>query len=134
MSKPATKTNAGTEASASQLIDARIKELNDWRGETLARVRRLIKQADPEAVEEWKWRGVPVWSHGGILCTGETYKTAVKLTFGKGAALEDPSRLFNSSLEGNTRRAIDIHEGDAIDDEALNVSSRAAARPARSRK
>jgi hypothetical protein len=143
MSKPATKTIAGTEAPASHLIDARIKELNDWRGETLARVRALIKEADPEAVEEWKWRGVPVWSHGGILCTGETYKTAVKLTFAKGAALEDPSRLFNSSLEGNTRRAIDIHEGDAIDERALKAliraaaalnTSKRAARPARSQK
>jgi hypothetical protein len=144
MSKPATKTNAETQAPASRLISARIKELNDWRGETLARVRKLIKDADPEAVEEWKWRGVPVWSHGGILCTGETYKTAVKLTFAKGAALEDPSRLFNSSLEGNTRRAIDMHEGDPIDGEALkaliraaaalNTSKRAAARPARPKK
>jgi hypothetical protein len=131
----------GTGASPSRLIDARIKELNDWRGETLARVRSLIKEADPEAVEEWKWRGVPVWSHGGILCTGETYKTIVKLTFAKGASLEDPSGLFNSSLEGNVRRAIDIHESDAIDEEALkalvraavalNISA-AAARPARS--
>jgi hypothetical protein len=137
-------SNAGGEAAPSQLIDARIKELNDWRGETLARVRALIKQADPEAVEEWKWRGVPVWSHGGILCTGETYKTAVKLTFAKGAALDDPKGLFNSSLDGNTRRAIDLHEGDRIDEEALkaliraavalNISVRAAARPARSRK
>ena len=137
-------SNAGAEAAPSQLIDARIKELNDWRGETLARVRALIKQADPEAVEEWKWRGVPVWSHGGILCTGETYKTAVKLTFARGAALDDPKGLFNSSLDGNTRRAIDLHEGDRIDEEALkaliraavalNISSRAADRPARSRK
>jgi hypothetical protein len=126
------------------LIDARIEELNDWRGETLARVRALIKAADPEAVEEWKWRGVLVWSHDGILCTGETYKEVVKLTFAKGAALDDPSRLFNSSLEGSTRRAIDIHEGDPIDEQALkalvrgavalNVSARAAARPARSKK
>jgi hypothetical protein len=131
------------ETSPSQLINARIKELKDWRGKTLARVRSLIKEAAPEAVEEWKWRGVPVWSHGGILCTGETYKTAVKLTFAKGAALEDPSGLFNSSLEGNTRRAIDIHEGEAIDDEALKALIRAAvalntsttaARPARSKK
>jgi len=139
-----TTSKAEAEASASQLIDARIKELPDWRGETLARVRSLIKKADPEAVEEWKWRGVPVWSHGGILCTGETYKAVVKLTFAKGAALDDPSRLFNSSLEGSTRRAIDIHEGDRIDEEALkalvraamnlNVSGRAAARPARSKK
>jgi hypothetical protein len=112
--------------SPSQLIDARIKELSDWRGETLARVRILIKQADPEVVEEWKWRGVPVWSHGGIICTGETYKNAVKMTFAKGAALEDPSRLFNSSLEGNTRRAIDFHEGDKIDEKALKALIRAA--------
>ena len=137
-------SNAGVEAAPSQLIDARIKELNDWRGETLARVRTLIKQADPEAVEEWKWRGVPVWSHGGILCTGETYKAVVKLTFANGAALDDPSHLFNSSLEGNTRRAIDIHEGGPIDGEALkaliraavalNTSKPAAARPTRSKK
>ncbi len=99
----------------SQLIDARIKDLDDWRGQTLSQVRALIKQADPEVVEEWKWRGVPVWSHAGIICTGETYKSVVKLTFAKGAALEDPSGLFNSSLEGNTRRAIDIHEGDELD-------------------
>ena len=131
-------------ASPSQLIDARIKELNDWRGETLAYVRRLIKQADPEAVEEWKWGGVPVWSHAGILCTGETYKNVVKVTFAKGAALDDPSRLFNSSLDGNTRRAIDFHEGDKIDERALtaliraavalNTSARAAVRPVRSQK
>ena len=112
--------------SASQLIDARIKELNDWRGETLARVRKLIKQAEPNVVEEWKWRGVPVWSHTGIICTGETYKNAVKLTFAKGASLEDPSGLFNSSLEGNTRRAIDLHEGDKIDEKALKALIRAA--------
>ena len=105
--------------SPSQLIDARIEELGDWRGETLARVRALIKQADPEVVEEWKWRGVPVWYHDGMICTGETYKSAVKMTFAKGASLEDPSGLFNSSLEGNTRRAIDFHEGDKIDEEAL---------------
>jgi hypothetical protein len=132
------------ETSASQLIDARIKQLNDWRGETLARVRSLIKDADPEVVEEWKWRGVPVWSHAGIICTGETYKAVVKLTFAKGAALDDPARLFNSSLEGSTRRAIDIHEGDEIDEEALkaliraavalNTSKPAAARPARLKK
>ena len=130
--------------SPSQLIDARIKELSDWRGETLARVRRLIKQADPEVVETWKWRGVPVWEHAGIICTGETYKNVVKLTFAKGASLEDPSRLFNSSLEGNTRRAIDINEGDKIDEKALNAliraavalntSVRATARPVRSQK
>jgi hypothetical protein len=112
--------------SPSQLIDARIKELSDWRGETLARVRILIKQADPEVVEEWKWRGVPVWSHAGIICTGETYKNVVKMTFAKGASLEDPSRLFNSSLEGNTRRAIDFHEGDKIDEKALKALIRAA--------
>jgi hypothetical protein len=119
--------NADTQAPASQLIDARIKELDDWRGEALARVRSLIKEADPEVIEEWKWRGVPVWSHSGIVCTGETYKSVVKLTFAKGAALEDPSRLFNSSLEGNTRRAIDILEGDTIDAEALKALIRAAA-------
>jgi hypothetical protein len=112
--------------SPSRLIDARIKELSDWRGETLARVRILIKQADPEVVEEWKWRGVPVWSHAGIICTGETYKNVVKMTFAKGAALEDPSGLFNSSLEGNTRRAIDFHEGDKIDEKALKALIRAA--------
>ena len=112
--------------SPSQLIDARIKELSDWRGETLARVRILIKQADPEVVEEWKWRGVPVWSHAGIICTGETYKNVVKMTFAKGASLQDPSRLFNSSLQGNTRRAIDIHERDRIDEAALKDLIRAA--------
>jgi len=130
--------------SPSQLIDARIKELNDWRGETLARIRILIKQADPEVVEAWKWRGVPVWEHDGIICTGETYKAVVKLTFAKGASLKDPSGLFNSSLEGNVRRAIDIHEGDKIDEKALkaliraavalNISVRGTARPVRSRK
>jgi hypothetical protein len=109
------------------LIDARIKELGDWRGETLAHVRALIRQAVPDVVEEWKWRGVPVWEHGGILCTGETYKTAVKLTFAKGASLEDPAGLFNSSLEGNTRRAIDIHEGEAIDEAAFRALVVAAA-------
>jgi hypothetical protein len=112
--------------SASQLIDGRIKELDDWRGEMLARIRKLIKQADPEVVEEWKWRGVPVWSHDGIICTGETYKSVVKMTFAKGASLKDPSRLFNSSLEGNTRRAIDFHEGDKIDEKALKALIRAA--------
>ena len=126
----------------SHLIDARIAELGDWRGETLARVRALIKAADPGVVEEWKWRGVPVWEHAGIICTGETYKAVVKLTFAKGAALEDPAGLFNSSLEGSTRRAIDIREGDAIDENALkaliraavalNISKPAKARPARS--
>jgi hypothetical protein len=128
----------------SRLIDAKIKELSDWRGETLARVRILIKEADPEVVEEWKWRGVPVWSHAGMICTGETYKNVVKMTFAKGASLEDPSRLFNSSLEGNTRRAIDFHEGDKIDENALkaliraavalNTSVRASAGPVRSQK
>ena len=112
--------------SPSRLIDARIKELDDWRGKTLSHVRALIKQADPEVVEEWKWRGVPVWSHGGIICTGETYKSAVKLTFAKGALLKDPSGLFNSSLEGNTRRAIDIHEGDDLDEGAFKTLVRAA--------
>ena len=104
----------------------RIEELDDWRGETLARIRALIKQADPDVVEEWKWRGVPVWSHAGIICTGETYKNVVKMTFAKGASLEDPSGLFNSSLEGNTRRAIDFHEGDKIDEKALKALVRAA--------
>jgi hypothetical protein len=112
--------------SASRLIDARIEELGDWRGETLARVRTLIKQAVPEVLEEWKWRGVPVWSHAGIICTGETYKNAVKMTFAKGASLDDPSGLFNASLEGNSRRAIDVHEGDCIDEEALKTLIRAA--------
>jgi hypothetical protein len=112
--------------SPSQLIDARIEELGDWRGETLARVRALVKEADPEVVEEWKWRGVPTWSHAGIICTGETYKKVVKMTFAKGASLDDPSGLFNSSLEGNTRRAIDIHEGEEIDEEALKALIRAA--------
>ena len=112
--------------SPSRLIDARIKELSDWRGDTLARVRILIKQADPEVIEEWKWRGVPVWSHGGMICTGETYKNVVKMTFAKGASLEDPSGLFNSSLEGNTRRAIDFHEGDKINEKALKALIRAA--------
>ena len=112
--------------SASRLIDARIKALSDWRGETLGRVRILIKQADPEVVEEWKWRGVPVWSHAGMVCTGETYKNVVKMTFAKGASLEDPSGLFNSSLEGNTRRAIDFHEGDEIDEKALKALIRTA--------
>jgi hypothetical protein len=110
----------------SQRIDARIKELGDWRGETLSQIRMLIKQADPAVVEEWKWRGVPVWSHAGIICTGETYKNIVKMTFAKGASLEDPAGLFNSSLEGNTRRAIDLHEGDKLDDKALEALVRAA--------
>ena len=131
-------------ASPSRQIDARIEELGDWRGRTLARIRRLIKQADPEVVEEWKWRGVPVWEHAGIICTGETYQNVVKMTFAKGASLEDPSGLFNSSLEGNTRRAIDFHEGDTIDEKALkaliraavalNISVRAKARPVRVQK
>lgn len=112
--------------SPSQLIDARIKELGDWRGEMLSRIRALVRQADPEVVEDWKWRGVPVWSHDGLICTGETYKNVVKMTFAKGAALEDPSGLFNSSLEGNTRRAIDFHEGEEIDKEALKALVRAA--------
>lgn len=127
----ATKKNDSGEANAgaspSQLIDTRIKELGDWRGELLARVRALIKQAEPEVVEEWKWRGVPVWERSGIICTGETYKSAVKLTFAKGASLQDPSGLFNSSLDGNTRRAIDFHEGDEIDEQALKALFRAAA-------
>jgi hypothetical protein len=112
--------------SASQLIDARIKQLGDWRGKMLGRLRALVKEADPDVVEEWKWRGVPVWSHDGIICTGETYKSVVKMTFAKGAALKDPSGLFNSSLEGNTRRAIDFHEGEKIDEEALKALIRAA--------
>jgi hypothetical protein len=112
--------------SPSQLIDARIQELGDWRGEMLGRLRGLIKEADPEVVEEWKWRGVPVWSHGGIICTGETYKAVVKLTFAKGASLEDPSKLFNSSLDGNTRRAIDFREDESIDEGALKALVRAA--------
>lgn len=135
--KPKASTRDGP--SPSELIDARIAELGDWRGEMLRRVRNLIKQADPDAVETWKWRGVPVWEHDGIICTGETYKAAVKLTFAKGAALEDPAGLFNASLEGNVRRAIDIHEGDRIDERAfkaliraataLNTAKRRAARP-----
>ena len=108
------------------MIDARITELGDWRGETLSRLRALIKTADPEVVEEWKWRGTPVWSHDGIICTGETYKSVVKMTFAKGASLKDPSGLFNSSLEGNVRRAIDFHEGDRIDEKALEALVRAA--------
>jgi hypothetical protein len=112
--------------SPSQLIDARIKELGDWRGKMLGRLRSLIKEADPEVVEEWKWRGVPVWEHEGIICTGETYKSVVKMTFAKGASLDDPASLFNSSLEGNTRRAIDFHEGDKIDEKALKTLVRAA--------
>jgi hypothetical protein len=126
-----TKANSGAKAekggdSPPQLIDARIKELGDWRGETLAHIRRLIKEADPDVVEEWKWRGVPVWYHAGMICTGETYKNVVKMTFAKGASLDDPSGLFNSSLDGNTRRAIDIHEGDTINKKALKALIRAA--------
>ena len=123
MKKPATTKSE----SPSRLIDARIKELDDWRGKTLSHVRALIKQADPDVVEEWKWRGVPVWSHDGIMCTGETYKSVVKLTFAKGASLKDPSKLFNSSLDGNVRRAIDIPEGVAIDEGAFKTLIRAAA-------
>jgi hypothetical protein len=122
VAKPATKAGG----SPSAMIDGRIKELGDWRGEMLARVRAIIKQADPEVIEEWKWRGVPVWEHAGIICTGETYKSVVKLTFAKGASLDDPSRLFNSSLEGNMRRAIDIPEGGKIDEKALKALIRAA--------
>jgi hypothetical protein len=121
--KKTTPQNAG---SPSELIDARIMELDDWRGEMLSRLRALVKQADPEVVEEWKWRGTPVWSHDGMICTGETYKSVVKMTFAKGASLEDPSGLFNSSLEGNTRRAIDFREGDKIDEKALKALVRAA--------
>ncbi len=113
--------------SASRMIDERIKELGDWRGKMLSRLRALVKQADPEVVEEWKWRGVPVWSHDGLICTGETYKNVVKMTFARGAALEDPASLFNSSLEGNTRRAIDFHEGEKVDEKALKALIRAAA-------
>jgi hypothetical protein len=120
----ATKAKEG--ASPSRLIDGRIKELGDWRGATLARIRALIREADPDVVEEWKWRGVPVWEHDGIICTGETYKAVVKMTFANGAALKDPAKLFNSSLEGNTRRAIDISEGDKINEKALKDLIRAA--------
>jgi hypothetical protein len=120
------KDGAQNSESPSQLIDARISELGDWRGEMLSRLRALIKDADPGVVEEWKWRGVPVWEHDGQICTGETYKNVVKMTFAKGAALKDPSRLFNSSLDGNTRRAIDFHEGEKIDEKALKTLIRAA--------
>ncbi len=127
MKKTATKKIAPQEGqSASALIDGRIRELGDWRGKMLSRLRNLIKEADPEVVEEWKWRGVPVWSHDGIICTGETYKNVVKMTFAKGASLKDPSRLFNSSLEGNTRRAIDFQEDAKIDEAALKALIRAA--------
>jgi hypothetical protein len=112
--------------SPSELIDARIKELGDWRGEMLARIRKVVKQADPDVVEEWKWRGVPVWYHDGMICTGETHKNVVKMTFAKGASLDDPTGLFNSSLDGNTRRAIDFHEGDKVDEKALKALLRAA--------
>ena len=121
-----TTSGAKESKSPSQLIDARIEELGDWRGEMLSRLRALVKEADPEVVEEWKWRGVPVWAHAGLICTGETYKNVVKMTFAKGASLEDPSGLFNSSLDGNTRRAIDFHEGDKIDERALKTLVRAA--------
>jgi len=121
-----TKSGPQRSKSPSQLIDARIEELSDWRGKMLGRIRTLVKEADPEVIEEWKWRGVPVWSHDGLICTGETYKNVVKMTFAKGAALKDPSRLFNSSLEGNVRRAIDLREGDKIDEEALKALIRAA--------
>ncbi len=120
------KSGSQKSESPSQLIDARINELGDWRGEMLSRIRALVKEADPEVVEDWKWRGVPVWSHDGLICTGETYKNVVKMTFAKGAALKDPSGLFNSSLDGNTRRAIDFHEGEEIDEEALKALVSAA--------
>jgi hypothetical protein len=121
-----TKSNASEGQSASELISNRIAELGDWRGETLGRMRQLIKDADPDVVEEWKWMGTPIWSHDGIICTGESYKKVVKLTFAKGASLKDPARLFNSSLEGNTRRAIDIHEGAAVDESAFKALVREA--------
>ncbi len=120
------QSESQTSTSPAQLIDARIEELDDWRGTMLSRLRALVKEADPDVVEEWKWRGVPVWSHDGIICTGETYKTVVKMTFAKGASLQDPSGLFNSSLDGNTRRAIDFHEGEQIDEQALRTLVRAA--------
>lgn len=120
------KIDSKEDESPAHLIDARIEELNDWRGKMLSRLRDLIKQADPDIVEEWKWRGVPVWSHNGMICTGETYKTVVKVTFAKGASLKDPSGLFNSSLDGNTRRAIDFHEGEAINEDAFSALVRAA--------
>jgi hypothetical protein len=120
------KKSGAQSKSPSQLIDARIRELGDWRGEMLSRLRTVVREADPEVVEEWKWRGVPVWSHDGLICTGETYKNVVKMTFAKGAALKDPSSLFNSSLDGNTRRAIDFHEGDKINEAALKALVRAA--------
>ena len=119
-------SESAPQESASELIDARIRELGDWRGEMLCRLRALVKEADPDVVEEWKWRGTPVWSHDGMICTGESYKSVVKMTFAKGASLEDPAGLFNSSLEGNVRRAIDFHEGEEIDEEALKGLVRAA--------
>ncbi|MBV8854551.1 MAG: DUF1801 domain-containing protein [Sinobacteraceae bacterium] len=127
-SKPVTSADTAAQSaeSPSQLIDGRIRDLGDWRGQVLGRIRALIKEADPEVVEEWKWRGVPVWSHDGLICTGETYKNVVKMTFAKGASLEDPSGLFNSSLEGNTRRAIDVHQGEALNEDALKTLIRAA--------
>ncbi len=128
------KSGPQASKSPSQLIDARIQELSDWRGKMLSRLRTLVKEADPEVVEEWKWRGVPVWSHDGMICTGETYKSVVKMTFAKGAQLKDPAGLFNSSLEGNTRRAIDFHEGEEIDEEALRTLVRAAVTLNQSRK
>jgi len=128
------KSGSQASKSPSQLIDARIRELSDWRGKMLSRLRTLVKEADPEVVEEWKWRGVPVWSHDGMICTGETYKSVVKMTFAKGAQLKDPAGLFNSSLEGNTRRAIDFHEGEEIDEEALRTLVRAAVTLNQSRK
>ena len=128
------KSGPQASKSPSQLIDARIRELSDWRGKMLSRLRTLVKEADPEVVEEWKWRGVPVWSHDGMICTGETYKSVVKITFAKGAQLKDPAGLFNSSLEGNTRRAIDFHEGEEIDEEALKTLVRAAVTLNQSRK
>jgi hypothetical protein len=121
-----TKSRSKRAESPSELIDARIEDLGDWRGEMLSRLRALIKEADPEVAEEWKWRGTPVWSHNGLICTGETYKKVVKMTFAKGASLKDPSGLFNSSLKGNARRAIDFHEGDTLDEEALKALIRAA--------
>ncbi|MFE7420651.1 DUF1801 domain-containing protein [Rhodococcus sp. NPDC057529] len=126
MAKRTSGSDGGRGDSPSQLIDARIEELGDWRGELLARIRALVTQADPDVVEEWKWRGVPVWSHAGMICTGETYKNAVKVTFAKGASLDDPAGLFNSSLEGNTRRAIDFHEGDTVDEKAFQAFVHAA--------
>jgi len=125
-SGPAASTLTGSKLTASKLIDQRIEALSDWRGKTLARVRELMHEADPEIIEEWKWRGTPVWSHGGIVCTGEAYKKVVKMTFAKGAALADPSGLFNSSLEGNVRRAIDIHEGEQVNEAALKILIREA--------